>query len=279
MPQRSEAIPKLLPAILKCLHVVAVCRSECPNPLSGPREKDAVSNVAVWLALFQHIVELDHIGIIGGKVELEMLEKTVFVERTNHAGAGLTVKSPLFQVVLIGILPFPPHLNERIFILEHLMPTGKRAVRFLLGKSNVQFMCLHIFRPQLLVWAVSKQLVPYKFLNLEDFVVHSTGTTPNPAWLSLSIQCPKGHSRHAVFPKVIHIVLVQVALKDIEWDTGILTGTFDEFDLVDHPDRLVPKVTIDDRIIARHLGKADRPPSLLASNQCQRCALHTGPTR
>ena len=127
------------------MHIIAIRRGERTDPLPGPREEDTIPNVAPWLALLQHFVESDHIGIIGWEIVLEMLEKIILVERTDHAGAGLAVEAPLFQVVPIGVLPFPPHLNEREHILKHFMMAGERAVRFLFGESDVQLMSLHVF--------------------------------------------------------------------------------------------------------------------------------------
>lgn len=279
MPQRSEAVPKLLPAILKCLHIVAVHRSECPDPLPGPGQENTVLDLALRLAPLQHIVELDHIGIIGGEVMLEMLEEVIFMERADHAGAGLTVQPPLLQIVAVGVFPLPAHINKRKFVLEHPVLTGEGPIRFFLGESDVKLVGTNILLTQMLIGPVSQQLTAYKLLNQDDLVIARTSAALDLAGLSFCVQRPKGHGGNTAFAEVLHIVPIQVALKDIEWDTSILTGTFDEFDLVDHPDRLVPQVAVDDRIVARHLGETDRPPGLLTSDQCQCCALHTGPAR
>ena len=106
-----ESIPDSIPSILKSLSIAAILRSQIPDPLPGPREKDPVTDITLRLPLFQQLIEIDDAGIVAGEVVFDMLEEIVAVERADQTGAGFAVKAPSLQIVLIAVLALPAHVN------------------------------------------------------------------------------------------------------------------------------------------------------------------------
>ena len=77
------------------------------------------------LHILQHIVEIYDILIMPGVMLLQILEKIILMIRADTAGAGLSVQPPYVQVIGIGVLPLPLHLDEWKSVLEHFVMTGE----------------------------------------------------------------------------------------------------------------------------------------------------------
>ena len=182
------------------------------------------------------------------------MEEVIFVVWADQAGAGLAVQPPLLQVVLIAVLALPSHLDQRVAILKHPVPAGEGPLGLLLGKSDMQFMRPDILRPKVLIWPVAQQLIPDKFLDHDNLIVHSTGPALDTALFPFLIERPKRHCRDPISTKILHIILVEIASQNVKWDSIVLASGFNKFDLLRYPHRLDPQITINDCIISWHFG-------------------------
>ena len=135
-----------------------------------------------------------------------------------------------------------------------------------------------ILCPEPLIGPVAQQLIADKFLDHCDLVVHRAGAACNAARLVIIVQCPEWHGRYPPNTEILDIVLIQIALQNIEWNAGALAGPLNKLDLLRDPGRLDPKVAVYDGIIPRHFRVPHWKMDLLTRDQRQCCTLHPGAT-
>ena len=186
--------------IKECLCILAILRSQIPEPFQGLGEKQLAFQRRLGLPALHQFVDPAGAGIAGRLMDLDVLIEVVGMEGAEQAAGSPGLNPQHLPVVSVAHGARPSHFHQRIAVYKEFQLTGLCPVALFKHNPHVHLMCVDIQAQGTLVWPVAQKISPNKPLNHFDLIFIGALTGHTSLFPILSYR-PKRNTGNSAFPK------------------------------------------------------------------------------